>query len=104
MGVGAVYVSTYAVTQLPKPHSPPQDQAEILASAVQTIVAFVVLGSIIIREYMSVCSGFSAPLTRSYRWVVDTFPHAWTRHWRTDSHPHTNLDVASGKWPAGVAS
>ncbi|TBU30277.1 Sodium/hydrogen exchanger family-domain-containing protein [Dichomitus squalens] len=49
MGVGAVYVSTFAVTELPKPQSPPQGQAEILAATAQTIVAFVVLGSIIIH-------------------------------------------------------
>ncbi len=50
MGVGAIFVSTLAVTELPKPHSPPESQAELLSATLQTIVAFVVLGSIIIRE------------------------------------------------------
>lgn len=49
MGVGAIFVSTLAVTELPKPHSPPESQAELLSATLQTIVAFVVLGSIIIR-------------------------------------------------------
>ncbi|KAI0768839.1 Sodium/hydrogen exchanger family-domain-containing protein [Trametes elegans] len=49
MGVGAIFVSTLAVTELPTPHHPPQNQAELLAATLQTIVAFVVLGSIIIR-------------------------------------------------------
>ncbi|KAJ7662437.1 Sodium/hydrogen exchanger family-domain-containing protein [Mycena rosella] len=49
MGVGAVFVSTLALTRLPTPHSPPADQQELLAAALQPIVAFVVLGSIVIR-------------------------------------------------------
>lgn len=49
MGVGAIFVSTLAVTELPKPHSPPESQAELLSATLQTIVAFVVLGSIITR-------------------------------------------------------
>ncbi|KAH9839419.1 Sodium/hydrogen exchanger family-domain-containing protein [Rhodofomes roseus] len=49
MGVGAVFVSTLAATRLPTPHSPPEDQAELLAATIQTIVSFVVLGSIIIH-------------------------------------------------------
>lgn len=50
MGVGAVFISTLAVTRLPVPHSPPQGQAELLAATLQTIVSFIVLGSIIVRE------------------------------------------------------
>ena len=50
MGVGAIFISTLAVTELPAPQSPPQGQAETLAATLQTIVSFVVLGSIIIRE------------------------------------------------------
>lgn len=49
MGVGAVFVSTLALTRLPTPQSPPQGQAELLAATMQTIVSFVVLGSIIIH-------------------------------------------------------
>ncbi|KAM5543252.1 hypothetical protein V8D89_003126 [Ganoderma adspersum] len=49
MGVGAIFISTLAVTELPTPQSPPQGQAEALAATLQTIVSFVVLGSIIIH-------------------------------------------------------
>lgn len=55
MGVGAIFVSTFAVTELPKPHSPPENQAELLAATIQTIVAFVVLGSIVVRKSMLLC-------------------------------------------------
>lgn len=50
MGVGAVFVSTLALSELPTPHSPPQNQQELLAASLQTIVSFMVLGSIIVRE------------------------------------------------------
>ncbi|KAI0070725.1 Sodium/hydrogen exchanger [Panus rudis PR-1116 ss-1] len=50
MGVGAVFISTLAVERLPKPESPPRNQEEYLAATLQTIVSFVVLGSILIRE------------------------------------------------------
>ncbi|PIL33975.1 transporter [Ganoderma sinense ZZ0214-1] len=49
MGVGAIFISTLAVTELPTPQSPPQGQAQALAATLQTIVSFVVLGSIIIH-------------------------------------------------------
>lgn len=50
MGVGAVFISSLALTRLPVPHDPPQDQKELLAATLQPIVSFVVLGSIIIRR------------------------------------------------------
>ncbi|KAJ7144325.1 Sodium/hydrogen exchanger family-domain-containing protein [Mycena epipterygia] len=49
MGVSAIFVSTFALTRLPKPHDPPQNQQELLAACLQPIVSFVVLGSIIIH-------------------------------------------------------
>ncbi|THG95138.1 hypothetical protein EW026_g6462 [Hermanssonia centrifuga] len=49
MGVGAVFVSTLALSRLPSPQSPPQSQAEYLAATLQVIVSFIVLGSIVIR-------------------------------------------------------
>lgn len=49
MGVGAIFVSTLALTRLPTPQSPPKDQAEHLAATLQIIVSFIVLGSIIIH-------------------------------------------------------
>ncbi|KAK0186438.1 Sodium/hydrogen exchanger [Armillaria mellea] len=49
MGVGAIFVSTLALTRLPEPQYPPQNQQELLAATLQPIVSFVVLGSIIIQ-------------------------------------------------------
>ncbi|CAK5278228.1 unnamed protein product [Mycena citricolor] len=49
MGVGAVFVSTLAASRLPRPNNPPADQQELLAATIQPIVAFVVLGSIIVH-------------------------------------------------------
>ncbi|KAJ3794738.1 Sodium/hydrogen exchanger family-domain-containing protein [Lentinula aff. detonsa] len=49
MGVGAVFISTLALTELPTPRNPPQNQEELLALYIQPVVAFVVLGSIIIH-------------------------------------------------------
>lgn len=53
MGVGAVFVSTLALSRLPIPQSPPQSQAEHLAATLQIIVSFVVLGSIFIRTFLT---------------------------------------------------
>ncbi|KAJ3838533.1 hypothetical protein EV361DRAFT_960353 [Lentinula raphanica] len=49
MGVGAVFISTLALTELPTPHNPPHNQEELLALYIQPVVSFVVLGSIIIH-------------------------------------------------------
>lgn len=51
MGVGAVFISTLALSQLKVPHDPPQDQEEFLAATLQVIVSFIVLCSIIIRGF-----------------------------------------------------
>jgi sodium/hydrogen antiporter len=50
MGVGAIFISTLALKQLPAPHSPPETQQELLAATMQPIICFIVLCSIIIRE------------------------------------------------------
>lgn len=57
MGVGAVFVSTLALSKLPTPHSPPKNQQEYLAATLQTIVSFVVLGSILIRMLIAIPCG-----------------------------------------------
>ncbi|KAJ7086783.1 Sodium/hydrogen exchanger family-domain-containing protein [Mycena belliarum] len=49
MGVGAVFVSTLALSRLPIPQDPPANQEELLAAMLQPLVAFVVLGSIVIH-------------------------------------------------------
>jgi len=50
MGVGAVFVSTLAVHRLPSPANPPVTQQDYLSLALQPIVSFIVLSSIIIRK------------------------------------------------------
>jgi sodium/hydrogen antiporter len=53
MGVGAVFISALALHKLPVPHNPPENEQEVLAASLELIVAFVVLGSIIIRKHES---------------------------------------------------
>ncbi|KAH7927587.1 Sodium/hydrogen exchanger [Leucogyrophana mollusca] len=50
-----LFVSSLAITRLPVPQIPPTDQAEFLAATLQTIVSFIVLGSIVVH-------GLSIPL------------------------------------------
>ena len=49
MGVGAMFISTLALHQLPTPSNPPKTQQDILALSIHPIVSFVVLSSIIVR-------------------------------------------------------
>ncbi|KAF5386066.1 hypothetical protein D9615_002467 [Tricholomella constricta] len=49
MGVGAVFIASLALHKLPTPQDPPQNEEEFLATCLEPIVAFVVLGSIIIH-------------------------------------------------------
>ena len=51
MGVGAIFVSTLALSELQTPHDPPRNQEEFLAATLQIIVSFIVLCSITIREF-----------------------------------------------------
>ena len=51
MGVGAVFISTLALHRLPTPNDPPVTQQDHLSLMLQPIVSFVVLSSIIIREF-----------------------------------------------------
>jgi len=59
MGVGAVYISTLALTKLPQPTTPgvASDQVDVLYLSIQPIVAFMVLVSILIH-------GLSIPFFR----------------------------------------
>jgi len=47
IGVGAVFIATLAQSRLEAPHDPPQTQEDLLAIALQPVVAFVVIGSIL---------------------------------------------------------
>ncbi|KAH9978796.1 Cation/H+ exchanger [Lactifluus volemus] len=50
IGVGAIFIVTLAQSRLEAPHNPPQSQQDLLATALQPIVAFIVLGSILTRS------------------------------------------------------
>ncbi|KAM5543223.1 hypothetical protein V8D89_003097 [Ganoderma adspersum] len=71
------------VTELPVPRSPPQSQAELLAATLQTIVAFVVLCSIIVH-------GLSIPLLCYGRDIgarTLTLTRTWTARRRDGNAP-----------------
>jgi hypothetical protein len=53
MGVGAVFISTLAIHRLGTPADPPVTQQDHLTLAIQPIVCFVVLASIIVRKFTS---------------------------------------------------
>ncbi|KAG8969192.1 hypothetical protein FRC03_004145 [Tulasnella sp. 419] len=72
IGVGAVFISTLASTVLPNPHSPPQNQVDILGHSIQPVVAFMVLVSIAIH-------GLSIPFFSLGR-RVHSVSRTWSRH------------------------
>jgi hypothetical protein len=49
MGVSAIFIVTLAQSRLEAPGNPPESQEDLLATALQPIVSFVVLGSILTR-------------------------------------------------------
>ncbi|KAI0040821.1 hypothetical protein FA95DRAFT_812359 [Auriscalpium vulgare] len=71
MGIGAIFISTLAAEQLPKPSHPPQGQTELLAATIQPIVAFMVVTSIAIH-------GLSIPFFSLGRRVT-TMTRTWSR-------------------------
>ena len=82
IGVGAVFISTLAAEALPIPHSPPQDQEELLAATIQPIVSFMVLCSIAIH-------GLSIPFFSLGRRV-----HSVSRTWSR----HQSIDPSAPEW------
>lgn len=50
VGVGAIFIATLAAEKLPHPEGPPQNQADILALAIEPVIAFIVMCSILIRK------------------------------------------------------
>lgn len=92
MGVSAVFVSALARTRLPAPANPPENQAQLLAAVIQPIVSFVVLGSVVVREFFSGLSignrsdmgtfttdGLSIPSFNLGRGVRLSLSFTWTR-------------------------
>ncbi|KAF8519669.1 Sodium/hydrogen exchanger family-domain-containing protein [Gautieria morchelliformis] len=71
MGVGAIFISTLAVSKLDQPQLPPRNQEERLAASLHPIVSFVVLGSIIIY-------GLSIPFFTLSRRTV-SLTSTWSR-------------------------
>ncbi|TFK82825.1 hypothetical protein K466DRAFT_285684 [Polyporus arcularius HHB13444] len=55
MGVGAIFTSSLALAQLSQSQSSPQGQVEILAATLQAIMAFMVLGSILVHGLSVPC-------------------------------------------------
>ncbi|KAJ6481499.1 Sodium/hydrogen exchanger family-domain-containing protein [Mycena vitilis] len=94
MGVGAVFVSTLALSRLPAPHDPPQNQQELLAATLQPIVAFVVLGSIVIHGLSIPFFSLGGNMTSRTRSLMATFT-------RTDSLAPDWL-LALRRGPPGV--
>ncbi|KZT26788.1 hypothetical protein NEOLEDRAFT_1131824 [Neolentinus lepideus HHB14362 ss-1] len=99
MGVGAVFVSTLALTRLPEPGENPETQPELLAATLQTIVSFVVLGSILIHGLSIPFFSFgkkvhSRTISLSRTWTSRNAENApdwvlWTR--RVPSTPRVEL-------------
>jgi hypothetical protein len=79
MGVGAVFISTLAVTSLPEPHDPPESQMDLLAATLQPIVSFMVLCSIAVH-------GLSIPFFNLGR-RVHSISHTWSRQRSMDTSP-----------------
>ncbi|KAF8526149.1 Sodium/hydrogen exchanger family-domain-containing protein [Gautieria morchelliformis] len=76
IGVGAIFISTLAVEQLPHAHDPPQNQVELLSASIQPIVAFIVLCSVAVH-------GLSIPFFSLGR-RVHSVSRTWSRHQSTD--------------------
>ena len=107
MGVGAVFISTLALSELKVPHDPPRDQEELLAATLQIIVSFVVLCSIIIREsdIFSPCDS-QEHLRRSLCNMIDGmsipfFSAGRQIHSRTVSL--TKTWTGQGRWESGLS-
>lgn len=73
MGVGALFVSTLALTRLPPPpeSGPPTTQQELLASVLHPIVSFVVLGSIVVHGFSITFFSFGKKASRRIAWYKD---------------------------------
>ncbi|KAG0708414.1 Sodium/hydrogen exchanger family-domain-containing protein [Suillus ampliporus] len=102
IGIGAVYISTLAAQQLPKPNNPPANQSEFLALTIQPIVAFMVLCSVAIH-------GLSIPFSLLGR-RVHSVSRTWSRHatpatpdWATHTRHVTRAeDIIINRDPAGL--
>lgn len=101
MGVGAIFVSTLALTKLPEPQSPPVGQAEYLAATIQTVVSFVVLGSIIVRK-SRLLKDRSIWSLRLSRWSFNPFLLRRSQHSQQDGVRDKDLDPSPKQYPGLV--
>ncbi|KAG2362844.1 Sodium/hydrogen exchanger family-domain-containing protein [Suillus spraguei] len=103
IGIGAIYISTLAAQQLPKPSNRPVNQTEFLALTIQPIVAFMVLCSVAIH-------GLSIPFSLLGQRVHSVGSRTWSRHassnvpdWTTHTRHVTRAeDVIINRDPAGL--
>ncbi|KAF9463821.1 Sodium/hydrogen exchanger family-domain-containing protein [Collybia nuda] len=100
MGVGAVFISSLALHTLEKSASPLNNEEAILAACLQPIVAFVVLGSIIIH-------GLSIPFVSlgkkvHTRTISSTLSSKKEPEWVSSVHrmPPTNTEKTTNNVPA----
>jgi len=70
MGVSAIFVSALALHRLPGPRDPPQTQEDVLAMALQPVVGFIVLVSIV-RECASLASAERSHLLFFFVSIID---------------------------------
>ncbi|KAI0032795.1 Sodium/hydrogen exchanger family-domain-containing protein, partial [Vararia minispora EC-137] len=97
MGIGAVFISTLAMGQLPRVDGTPETDAEMVAAAIQPIVAFMVVVSIVIH-------GLSIPFFSLGRRVhTMTRTYTGTRTWsRQPSLPDWALQTPHVRRPEDV--
>ncbi|KAF9240279.1 Sodium/hydrogen exchanger family-domain-containing protein [Melanogaster broomeanus] len=101
IGIGAIYIATFAVGYLPTASNPPANQAEFVAATIQPIVAFIVLCSVAIH-------GLSIPFFSLGRRVHSVSSRTWSRHaapdWATQMrHITRGEDVVINRDPDASA-
>jgi hypothetical protein len=102
MGVGAMFISTLALSELKVPQNPPQDQEEYLAATLQIIVSFIVLCSIFIREFnpsfhLRDCTNADDALVQHDRWHVHSNLLCCLSDQLSDALVDEDLDFRSGQ-------
>ncbi|KAL5485193.1 hypothetical protein ACEPAI_7835 [Sanghuangporus weigelae] len=78
MGVGAIFISTLAISELPIPRNPPGNQNELLAASLHPIVSFIVLGSVIIHGLSISIFWFGKKTVQRTVSLTTTLSRTWT--------------------------
>lgn len=100
MGVGAVFISTLALHKLPETRVPFQSQQDHISAALEPVVAFIVLSSVIVRECRLLLA-FRFNCSRVVRWPLYSSLHplpgcAPSRHF----HGLRYCGHGEGRYPA----